>query len=129
MFAHSPSSRGFSLAETLLVVVVIGLLGSIVVGGYSGLLPAGRQEAAVGRARVLNAARCAYALVEPDAASLWEAAADDRARFQLLLEARVIDGSASDFLQAAGGYQLRLEGEVRSPTVLLKDGSPVGYQS
>ncbi len=122
-------SKGFSLAETIIVVVVIGLLGTVLTGGFGRLLPTARQEAAVGKARILNAARCAYTLVDPDAAARWEESVDDTSRFRLLVEAQVIDGQASDYLSVQGGFILRLDGSVREATQVYRDGIPVVYTS
>lgn len=121
--------NGFSLPELILVVVLLGLLAGVVVGGVVNLLPVGRQEVAVGKARILNAARCSYALLAPDAEERWTETGSDEARLGLLAEARVIDGVSSDFLLSQGGYSLRLQGGLREPTLLFKDGASVNYSN
>jgi type II secretory pathway pseudopilin PulG len=118
---------GFTLVEALLVVLLLGILSAVLAGGLGGLVPAGRQEAAVSKARILNAARCSYALLVPSAESQWGAAADDGARIALLVEARVMDGTASGLLSSPGGYTLALSGALRDPTVLRKNGSDLEY--
>ncbi len=123
----APSSKAFSLAETIIVVLVMGILGSVLLCGFSNLVPLGRQEAAVGKARILNAARCSYALTVPDAATQWTSAASDEARFNLLVEARLMDGSAADYLSSSGNYAFLLTGALRAPTQILKNGSPFSY--
>lgn len=119
--------RAFTLAELLLVVLLLGLFSGLLVGGVSGLLPVGRQEAAVARARILNAARCSYSLIIPEAESKWTAAADDAAKIALLVEARVLDSSSGSFLSSPGGYVLSLAGDLREPTKLQLKGLAIDY--
>lgn len=119
--------RGHTLAELLIVVVLTGLLAGIAVNGFANLLPAGREQAAVGKARILNAARSAYALSVPDAAARWASAADDASRVALLREARLLDGEAGDYLSSSGGYTLSLQGNLRGATVLSCRGESVVY--
>jgi len=118
---------GHTLAELLIVVVLTGLLAGIAVNGFANLLPAGREQAAVGKARILNAARSAYALSVPDAAARWAAAADDASRVALLREARLLDGEAADYLSSTGGYSLSLQGSLRGSTLLSLRGEAVAY--
>lgn len=121
--------RGFTLPELILVIVLLGILAGVVVGGVVNLLPVGRQEVAVGKARILNAARCSYALLAPDAEERWNATTSDELRLGLLAEARVIDGVTSDFLSSQGGYTLRLQGALREPTALRRNGETVNYST
>ena len=120
--------RGFTLAEVVVVLVCMGLVGGLLVGGFRGVVQAGREEAAMGRARLLNAARWSYGLVAPDAQQRWGACAGDNDRFALLASARLVDGQAADFLSSPGGYVLRLDGALRDRTVLSKNGKVVGYR-
>ncbi|MFA5264342.1 MAG: prepilin-type N-terminal cleavage/methylation domain-containing protein [Opitutaceae bacterium] len=127
---HSPvrSRRGgFTLAEIIVVVVVMGLLAGLLAGGVGNLLPVGRQEAAIGKARILNAARCSYSLLMPGAEAQWTSAASDADRVALLMEARVLDGSSAEFLASPGGYVLSVSGGLREATILTKDGAQVNY--
>jgi prepilin-type N-terminal cleavage/methylation domain-containing protein len=121
--------RGFTLAEIIVVVVVMGLLAGLLAGGVGNLLPVGRQEAAVGKARILNAARCSYSLLLPGAEAQWASVSSDADRVTLLVEARVLDGSSSGFLSSPGGYALSVAGELRESTILTKDGARVNYTS
>jgi type II secretory pathway pseudopilin PulG len=128
MFAPRRSPhRAHTLAELLIVVVLTGLLAGIAVNGFANLLPVGREQAAVGKARLINAARSAYALSVPDASSRWTAAADDASRLALLRDARLLEGEPGDYLSSSGGYSLALSGGLRSPTVLSLHGETVGY--
>jgi type II secretory pathway pseudopilin PulG len=115
------------LAELIVVILVMGLLTAVVTGGLNRLLPVGRQEAALSKARVLNAARISYALLVPDADAQWNLAADDAARFRLLVDAGVIDGEGAEFMNAAGGYSLSLAGSLRAQTRLIFKGEALSY--
>lgn len=111
-----------------MVVMVIGLLSTLVVGGFTNVVPAGREAAAVNKARIINAARVTYALTVPDAATQWSNALTDSDRSALLVNAGVLSGTAADWLAATGGYTLGLGGALRSKTV-LKDsaGATLNY--
>jgi type II secretory pathway pseudopilin PulG len=122
------NSAAFTLAELLIVVVVIGLLGTMVVGGFTNVVPAGREVAAVNKARIVNAARVTYALTVPDAGTNWAAAATDAERATLLVNAGALSGSPADWLTASGGYALGFGGSLRAKTVLRdKSGATLNY--
>jgi len=125
----SIASKGFTLAELMIAVLMLGLLSGVLVGGLAGLLPTGRQEAAIAKARVLNAARCSYALLVPGAEEQWEAAGSDGARLLLLQEARVLESGSESLLSSPGGYALSLEGSLRQLTLLRLSGAVVDYAS
>ncbi len=128
--SHETGRRaGFTIAEIIVVVVVMGLFAGLLAGGVGNILPVGRQEAAVGKARILNAARCSYSLIMPGSDEKWSSVPADVARVELLVEARVLDGAAGDFLASPGGYVLSVAGELREPTLLTKDGVRVNYTS
>jgi prepilin-type N-terminal cleavage/methylation domain-containing protein len=114
--------RGFTLLEILIVIMVIGLLSSMIVGGFTNVVPAGREAAAVNKARIVNAARVTYALTVPDASTQWANALSDSDRSALLVGAGFLNGSATDWTSAAGGYSLSFSGALRTKTV-LKDSS------
>jgi prepilin-type N-terminal cleavage/methylation domain-containing protein len=119
---------GFTLLEILIVVMVIGLLATMVVGGFSNVVPAGREAAAVNKARILNAARVTYALTAVDASTQWAGALTDSDRATLLVNAGALTGTAGDWLTAAGGYTLGLTGGLRSKTVLRDNsGTALNY--
>lgn len=115
---RSGGRAAFTLLEILIVIMVIGVLSSMVVGGFANLVPAGREAAAVNKARIVNAARVTYGLTVPDATTQWTAALTDTDRTTLLVNAGVLSGQASDWLSAAGGYSLTLTGGLRAKTVL-----------
>lgn len=110
------------------MIVAIGLIGSMVVGGFTNIVPAGRESAAVNKARIVNAARLTFALTVPDAGSQWSAALNDTERSALLINAGALTGNASDWLTAGGGYSLTLGGAIRAKTVLKdKTGLALNY--
>ncbi len=122
------SRRAFSLAELIVVVVCMGILGSLAAGGIGNLMQVGREEAALGRARLLNAARSSYALSRSDAAQLWSQCGTDQQRFLLLSEAQAIEGSAAEYLSSPGGYTLGLGGPLRGRTQVFRNGEQVVYR-
>lgn len=122
------AQRGFTLLEILIVVMVIGLLSTMVVGGFTNIVPAGREAAAVNKARIMNAARISYALTVPDSASTWSTALTDSDRATLLVNAGLLSGVPSDWLTATGGYSFTLSGALNAKTVLRdRAGSALNY--
>jgi prepilin-type N-terminal cleavage/methylation domain-containing protein len=118
----------FTLLEILIVVMVIGLLATMVAGGFTNVIPAGREAAAVNKARIVNAARITYALTMPDSAAQWSAALTDNDRSTLLVNAEMLTGTPTDWLSAAGGYTLSLSGTLKAKTVLRdKSGNVLNY--
>lgn len=120
--------RAFSLAELLVVIVCIGILGGLAAGGFRNLVQAGREEAAAGKARLLNAARGSYGLSVADAEARWAGCASDAERLGLLTAAGLLDGTAEEHLYSDGGYAMSLGGVLRARTVLCKNGEPVAYR-
>lgn len=116
------------MLEILLVVIAIGLLATMVVGGFSNVVPAGREAAAVNKARIVNAARVTYALTVPDSANQWANALTDSDRAVLLVNAGTLTGSPTDWLVATGGYSFGLTGALKAKTVLHdKAGAVLNY--
>ena len=122
------SRRGFTLVEVLLVLLVLGLVASMLTGGFSGLLPLGRETVAVTKAREINGARRTYALIVPDAAAQWAAAAADADKVTLLINAKLLNGTAADQLTLPGEYTLSLAGAMRDKTVLRKGATTLDYR-
>lgn len=121
-------AAGFTLLEILVVVMVIGLLATMIVGGFSNVVPAGREAAAVNKARIVNAARVTYGLTVPDAAAQWASALTDVDRSTLLVNAGALTGTSTDWLSAAGGYSLNLSGSLQAKTVLRdRGGNALAY--
>jgi prepilin-type N-terminal cleavage/methylation domain-containing protein len=114
--------RGFTLLEVLIVITIIGLLSSMVVGGFTNVVPAGREAAAVNKARIVNAARLTYAMTVADASTQWANALSDSERSALLVGAGFLTGASADWTSSAGGYSLGLSGSLRAKTV-LKDAA------
>jgi prepilin-type N-terminal cleavage/methylation domain-containing protein len=122
------SRRGFTLVEVLLVLLVLGLVASMLTGGFSGLLPLGRETVAVTKAREINGARRTYALIVPDAATQWAAASADTDKVTLLINAKLLNGTATDQLTLPGDYTLSLAGAMRDKTVLRKGATTLDYK-
>jgi len=121
------SRRGFTLVEVLLVLLVLGLVASMLTGGFSGLLPLGRETVAVTKAREINGARRTYALIVPDAATQWAAAMADADKVTLLINAKLLNGIAADHLTLPGDYTLSLAGAMRDKTILKKGATTLDY--
>ena len=122
------SRRGFTLVEVLLVLLVLGLVASMLTGGFSGLLPLGRETVAVTKAREINGARRTYALIVPDAATQWVAASADTDKVTLLINVKLLNGTATDHLILPGDYTLSLAGAMRDKTVLRKGATTLDYK-
>lgn len=122
------TGAGFTLFEVLLVVVAIGLMGTMIVSGFTNVIPAGREVAAVNKARIVNAARLTYALTVPEAATAWAAASTDAERSNLLIQAGALSGATADWVGASGGYTLSFSGALRAKTILRdKSGTALNY--
>lgn len=120
--------RAFTLFEVLIVILAVGLISSMAVGGFVNVVPAGREVAAVNKARILNAARVTYSLTVPESAATWSAALTDADRSTLLIQAGVLSGAGSDWLAASGGYTFSLAGTLKAKTVLKdKSGAALNY--
>lgn len=115
---HRSGPPAFTLLEILIVVLAIGILSTLVVGGLSNVVPAGRQAAAVNKARIVNAARITFSLTVADAAGQWAGASTDIDRAALLINAGALNGEAAEWLAASGGYSLSLGGGLKDKTVL-----------
>ena len=122
------SRHGFTLVEVLLVLLVLGLVASMLTGGFSGLLPLGRETVAVTKAREINGARRTYALIVPDAATQWAAATADTDKVTLLINAKLLNGTAADQLTLPGDYTLSLAGAMRDKTVLRTGATTLDYR-
>lgn len=121
-------NRAFSLAELVVVLVCLALLGAVLAGGYANVLGAAREESAFGRARLLNTARVNYRLIHGDAEARWTGCGDDKARFELLREAGLVEGEANEYLSSAGGYSLQLGDELRGRTRVVRDSAELAYR-
>lgn len=120
--------NGFTAMEVMIVIIGIGLLSSLVVGGFINVIPAGKEANAVNKARVINAARLTYALTVPDSATQWAGCATDADKASLLVTAGTLTGTGSDWLTSSGGYSLSLTGSLKSKTLLRdKDGNALAY--
>jgi len=119
--------HGYSLGEMTIVIVVMGILATIAVPVYSGIRASSLQTAAMHSARLINAARDAFALTVPSATTQWASAASDSDRLQLLISENLLSGIPNDYLSMAGNYSVQLSGDVRSSTVLTENGNAIDY--
>lgn len=120
---------GFTLLEVIVVVMMIGLVATMIVGGFTNVVPAGREAAAVSKARIANVARVTYAMTVPDAATQWKNAVTDEDRAALLVNAGALNGAPADWLTLTGGYTLSFTGSLQSKTVLRdRYGVVLGYR-
>ena len=125
--ASTRSTRGYTISEMSIVIVVMGILSLIAVPVYNGIRASSLETAAMHDARLINAARDAFALTIPGAASKWNAVAADTDRLQLLIAENLLAGSPVDYLTMSGNYAIQLSGDVRSRTVLMEDGRAIDY--
>ena len=125
--ASTQLTRGYTMSEMAIVIVVMGILSLIAVPVYNGIRTSTLETAAMHDARIINSARDAFALTVPGAASQWSAAPADTDRLQLLIAENLLAGSPADYLSMSGNYALQLSGNVRSRTVLMEDGHAIDY--
>ena len=118
---------GYTMAEIIVVITVLGILGSIVVPVYGGLRRSSLENAATHHVRMVNAARESYALTIPSAHSRWASAEDDTAKLNLLIAENLLGGRAEDYLAMDGGYSVELSGVLRTKTILKKGGVTHAY--
>jgi hypothetical protein len=64
----------------------------------------------------------------PDAATQWAAASADTDKVTLLINARLLNGTATDQLTLLGDYTLSLAGAMRDKTVLRKGATTLDYK-
>lgn len=120
-------ARGYTMAEIVVVITVLGVLAAIVVPVYGGLRRSSLETAATHHARLVNAARDSFALTVPSAHAQWANAKDDAARLGLLISENLLAGQAGDYLSMPGDYTVELGGGLRSRTVLKREGVEIVY--
>ena len=120
-------TAGYTMAEIVVVITVMGVLASIIVPVYGGLRRSSLQTAAVHHAKLVNAARDCFALTIPSAYQQWSAAPDDATRLGLLISEHLLSGEAGQYLAMPGDYSLELSGGLRAKTVLKQKGDAIGY--
>jgi type II secretory pathway pseudopilin PulG len=78
------AATGFTLVETLGVCVLIGLLAALAGMAVFGLYSAGQDKQAIAAAQAINQAQQIYLLRVSGAATAWNGAGNDDAKFNLL---------------------------------------------
>lgn len=115
------------MAELLIVVCAIGLLAGVAVGGFNRVMQSTRETAACSMATLVNGARRTYGLTVPGAASQWASAADGAGKLSLLMQAGLLDGTASSYLTPATGYSMQVSGSLSERTVILHGDAQLNY--
>jgi prepilin-type N-terminal cleavage/methylation domain-containing protein len=120
--------RGFSIAEALIAVVLMGILASIGYPILNGIIESGERKVVIARAEAMWAGQQTYLKRVANASSNWSAAATSEAKFILI----------RDFTPGASGlslsawekydYDYTLGANLNTrPTITDPDGANVGY--
>jgi type II secretory pathway pseudopilin PulG len=78
------AATGFTLVETLGVCILIGLLAALAGMAVFGLYSAGQDKQAIAAAQAINQAQQIYQLRVSGAATAWNSAESDDAKFDLI---------------------------------------------
>jgi len=116
--------RGFSLPELLVGLLVMAAIGATVLTVYPDIARKAEFNKVATSAKVIDAARSLYAANAVDS-SIWDGAATAEDHLALLTGGGYLSGSVSDYTRYSFGYSLRVDGSIRTPTVVLKDGNPI----
>ena len=116
--------RGFSLPELLVGLLVMAAVTATVLVVYPDIARKSEFNKIVTTAKVVDAARSLYAANAVDS-SAWSGALTAEDHLALLTGGGYLSGSVADYTRYSFGYSLRVDGSIRTPTVVLKDGSPI----
>ena len=105
---------GLSLVELLITVTVLGLLATVAGFSIANTTRVAREQTALSRAEILDAARASYALSRGDAANAWTQTPQAQ-RFSLLTASGMLTAPPG-YLSSPGGFELRLAGAVGDRT-------------
>jgi prepilin-type N-terminal cleavage/methylation domain-containing protein len=95
--------RGFSLADVLIALVLVGIVSGIAYPVYVNITTSVNWSAAVAKANTLNAAQASFKAAEPSYATLWTG--DSQAKYTLLRA--YIPGAPVDLAYSAGtGFEV-----------------------
>jgi len=122
------SSKGQSLPELLITIVVIGILATVTTSYFDDAIPAAEQRRAISAANSINAAKITYSMRVSNAASLWSSASNDAARFLLIRDR--IPYASSDTLSSftPTGFTLTLGSSIDSKvSVTTSGGAAISY--
>jgi prepilin-type N-terminal cleavage/methylation domain-containing protein len=122
------SCKGFTLIETICVVVVMGILSSVTYSYYKDAISAAQDKQAIAAAQSINGAKKAYELRVSSASTTWDSKVDDNNRF-LLIRDRISFAESqtlADFIPS--GYRFELGTTLKEKTIIygLK-GNRVNY--
>jgi prepilin-type N-terminal cleavage/methylation domain-containing protein len=79
------ATRGYNLLEIIVTVTLIGILTAITYSYCPNLISTGQDKNAIASAQAINTAQQAYSMRVSNALTNWTAAANDAARFQLIV--------------------------------------------
>jgi prepilin-type N-terminal cleavage/methylation domain-containing protein len=120
--------RGFTVAEILLVLAIMGIIGAVGTPMYLNLREAAEQKAAIAKANTLNAAMLAFRdkIADPD--TKWTAASSDAAKFTLLVNNGCLPmASTSLTTYAPVGYTYAFSTNLITKVTLKKGTAAVAY--
>ncbi|HEY1083534.1 MAG TPA: prepilin-type N-terminal cleavage/methylation domain-containing protein [Prosthecobacter sp.] len=115
----SAGRRGFSLVEMMACVSIIGIIAFLAIPSITSMRSNSERNLAITRAEALNMAQASFIQVRgrTDAASKWNAAANDEARYQLLREyMSYAEPTLSQYIPA--GYKMEFNTTITTTTKL-----------
>ena len=118
------SQRAFSLPELLVGLLVMAAVSATVLVVYPDVTRKAELNKALTRAKIIDAARSLYAANAIDSTA-WDSLATAEDHVGLLTSGGYLSGTVSDYTRFSFGYSLRVDGSIRTPTQVLKDGSPI----
>ena len=120
------AATGFTLVETLGVVILIGLLAALAGMAVFGLYGAGLDKQAIGAAQAINQAEQIYLVRISGAATAWSGAGSNEAKFSLI-SAYLPGTPASLETYEPSGYTFLLGATLSTPVTIAGPHGAVAY--
>jgi type II secretory pathway pseudopilin PulG len=118
--------NGFTLVETLGVVVLIGLLAAMAGMAVFGLYSAGQDKQAIGAAQAINQAEQIYLVRVSGAATAWSGASSNNAKFALI--STYLPGTPASLTAfEPNGYSITLGATLTTPATITGPNGAVSY--